>query len=68
MTNNCKGKKKQFEVTFKGGRNKFENEYGFGINPPANLSAKNKSCLRKQLSSKLKKDKVKIKKIEEVRW
>lgn len=68
MKNNCSGKKKEFEVTFSGGKGRFADEYGFGDNPPANLSAKNKSCLRKQLKPMIKRDKVKIKKIEEVRW
>lgn len=60
---NCKGKKKQFEVTFKG--DKFPDEYGFGINPPAVLYSKNKKCLRKELAPRLNKDKVKIKSIKE---
>lgn len=64
MKDKCKGKTRQFEVTFESRNNKFEDEYGFGNNSPAVLHAKNKKCLVMQLSKKIKRDKIKIKSIK----
>jgi len=59
---------KQFEVTFKDttGKNRFENEYGFGTNPPAIFHARNKIDLRRILMPKLNADKIKIVSIMQV--